>query len=71
MEKEYLELVETPSDEFNRFEKVIAASQRAKAFYELDDAGRSALGHKPSYYSLLEINEGKVKVIRGTVEPTE
>lgn len=74
MSLDYLKFVEAHEDyaNFNVFEKVLIATQRAKAIYEEEkvtedeeEAKRKIkrkTTHKPSYQAILEINEGTVQL---------
>ena len=73
MSLDYLKFVESHEsyENFNVFEKVLMATQRAKAIYdeekeneEEDDSKRKKRksSHKPTYQAILEINEGKVQL---------
>ena len=60
---DYLDYIEDDRDYegFCKFEKVIAAAQRARTLY--DRGGIDDHMHKPSYRALKEINDGKVSVL--------
>ncbi|MBF0279309.1 MAG: DNA-directed RNA polymerase subunit omega [SAR324 cluster bacterium] len=79
MSLDYLKFVEAHEnyDNFNVFEKVLMATQRAKAIYdeekeveEEDDVKRKKrkATHKPTYQAILEINEGKVQLTYASAE---
>ena len=74
MSLDYLKFVESHEKyrNFNVFEKVLMATQRAKAIYEeekvseeeedLENKKKRKKAHKPTYQAILEINEGKVQL---------
>jgi len=74
MSLDYLKFVEAHEnyDNFNVFEKVLLATQRAKDIYEKEkiyeeeeDTKRKIkrkTNHKPTYQAILEINEGTVQL---------
>ena len=71
LDLDYLKFVESQEKykDFNVFEKVLMATQRAKAIYEEEKAREEEQEvetnevrhtHKPTYQAVLEINEGKL-----------
>ena len=71
LDLDYLKLVESHEKyrDFNVFEKVIMATQRAKAIYEEEKARKEEQEyqkdqvrptHKPTYQAVMEINEGRL-----------
>jgi len=76
MSLDYLQFVESHEkyDNFNVFEKVLMATQRAKAIYEEEKAreaeeeqekrkSKRKVSHKPTYQAILEINEGRLHLM--------
>jgi len=66
--KEYLKMMEEHSsiNTVNLFKKVHITTKRAKALYELDEASKGALTHKPTFQAILETNEGKIRMVTKT-----
>ena len=73
MSLDYLKFVEAHENynNFNVFEKVLMATQRAKVIYEEEKANdededdkrkKRKTTHKPTYQAILEINEGKIQM---------
>ena len=50
----------------NLFKKVHITTKRAKALYELDEASKASLSHKPTFQAILETNEGKIRMVTKT-----
>ena len=63
--KEYLKMMEEHSsiNTVNLFKKVHITTKRAKALYELDEASKASLSHKPTFQAILETNEGKIRMV--------
>ncbi len=79
LDLDYLNFVESHENykDFNVFEKVLMASQRAKAIYEEEKTREEEQekvtndvrpAHKPTYQAVLEINEGKLLRIYETTK---
>ena len=66
--KEYLKMMEEHSsiNTVNLFKKVHITTKRAKALYELDEASKASLSHKPTFQAILETNEGKIRMVSKT-----
>lgn len=66
--EDYLELIEEhqQNTEYNAFEKVLIAAQRAKKLHDLEKPAQARLSRKPAYQALLEIKYG---LIEPTYEP--
>ena len=81
MALDYLKFVESheQNEGFNVFEKVLMATQRAKAIYEEEKARtaeesdkkktKKKSPHKPTYLAILEINEGKLALTYSEKSP--
>lgn len=81
MALDYLKFVEAHEThkDFNVFEKVLVATQRAKALYEEkartweDEPEKKKMRkkslHKPTYLAILEINEGKLELTYSENQP--
>ncbi len=54
--KEYLKMMEEHSsiNTVNLFKKVHITTKRAKALYELDEASKASLSHKPTFQLFLK-----------------
>ena len=79
LDLDYLNFVESHEKykDFNVFEKVLMASQRAKVIYEEEKTREEEQekvtndvrpSHKPTYQAVLEINEGKLLRIYETTK---